>query len=512
MRLDANEVLFGKIYPYIVDDNVTDIKWNGRNLWINDLNKGRYIAKDDDGNPLVLDDEWTEIFTTKLANAMNINFNSSRPSLMAETDELRIQAVHQFVSGEHKMAIAIRKTPSIARLNTKNLVADRYMDTMTHALLPCIIHARLSGAIIGDVGAGKTELEKYLAQFIPEMDGVITVEDTLEMKLSKIYPEKDIYSIKITTKYTAEDAIRDALRLLTKWLILSEARGREIQEVMEAASTGCTALTSIHAENTWEIPDRMVNMAGSGAREDFESNIYAFFDYAIKVKAEITKNGIKRCIDQISFFDRTDGVNSIVVFYKDGKLTGNPLPKRLVEKFEMNNEKEFLDMYHEYFDENNKMIPAAFGIHEITDKEYGKSSQEAKSLSDYDKEDAARKSNQEKSDNTANVQFISSEENKNDPDVLAESLKRYMSVNTGAEMIDADRGREEHGDTLEQENNKQEPRETTGNDKNYAEGLYDELGSERVQDVADSSESDNEDEMENVPTFGAWYANDEDEE
>ena len=35
LTLDKN--LFGKIYPYIEDENVTDIKWNGTTLWINDL-------------------------------------------------------------------------------------------------------------------------------------------------------------------------------------------------------------------------------------------------------------------------------------------------------------------------------------------------------------------------------------------------------------------------------------------------------------------------------------------
>lgn len=352
-KLDITENLFGDLYPYVIDDNVTDIKWNGRTLWINDLRKGRYIAKDRFGNNLRLDDSWLNIFTTKVANSMNVNFNMATPSMQAETDELRIHAVHKFVAGEEKYALAIRKTPSVSRLAKLDLVDEGYVDEITNTILPAMIRSRMSGCVIGDVGAGKTELEKYLCGFIPDTDGIITVEDTLEMKLPKLYPNKDIYSLKISDNYTAVDAIRDALRLLTKWLILSEARGREIVQVMEAASTGCVAMTSIHAENAWDIPDRMMNMAGDESREGFENDIYMFFDYAVKVKAEVTDHGIFRKVDQLCFFSREGNENTITIFYKDGKLTGNPLPKSILEK--MREQTDFITLYNKYF-QNGQLV------------------------------------------------------------------------------------------------------------------------------------------------------------
>lgn len=32
MKLDITEELFGKLYPFIINDNITDIKWNGSQL------------------------------------------------------------------------------------------------------------------------------------------------------------------------------------------------------------------------------------------------------------------------------------------------------------------------------------------------------------------------------------------------------------------------------------------------------------------------------------------------
>ena len=361
--LDEN--FFGLLYPYIVNEKVTDIKWNGRYLWIDDLEKGRNIAYNEDGTPVTLTKEFCERFCKLLSNMVNDNFNTSNPSLKAETPDLRIQAEHSSVSGDSLYAIAIRKTPSVCRLKSDEMVKSGYASEIVNALLPCIIRSHLSSLVIGDVGSGKTEAIKYLCQFIPEVDGVVTVEDTLELRLTTLYPEKDVYSMRVTDNFTAERAIRDALRLLTKWIIISEARGREIKMIMEGASTGCTALTSIHAKNTWEIPDRIMNMAGYDVAAGFENDIFTFFNCAIKIKREVSPKGIKRSIDQITFFSRQGKENFINNFVLNGKLLTDGklsiIPPPILESFELlaakpegTYERKFLSMYKDYLEKEKK--------------------------------------------------------------------------------------------------------------------------------------------------------------
>lgn len=340
MAFEINEELFKELWPFILDDNVTDIKWNGSKLWITDLTKGRYLEEN-----ITLDEEWLKIFTNVIANSVNENFNISKPSLMAETKELRIQAEHESVAGDKKTCIAIRKTPNCSRLANKDLIQEGYANKFIMELLPCLMRARLSGIITGDVGAGKTELEKYLCSYIPDNDPITTVEDTLELKLKALYPKKDIYSMKISDNFTQEDAIKDALRLNTKWLIISESRGRDIARIMEGASSGCVALTSIHAENVWEIPDRIMNMVGGECHHGFENDIYTFFDYAIKVKATYSNKGIKRSIDQICFFDRENKENTICNIVKDGVAVACRIPQHILNKFKEDREIDFLTTY-----------------------------------------------------------------------------------------------------------------------------------------------------------------------
>lgn len=89
-----DEKLFGPLWPFIENDDVTDIRWNGISLWITDLKKGKYCVandysekKENDGKkPLVLTKEFIESFCAKIAISVNENFNLSEPSLKAETD------------------------------------------------------------------------------------------------------------------------------------------------------------------------------------------------------------------------------------------------------------------------------------------------------------------------------------------------------------------------------------------------------------------------------------------
>lgn len=327
MKLELDEKLFKELYPLIIDDNVTDIKWNGRDLWVDDLKKGRYLSD------IKLTNTFLEIFTSRIASSANVHFNVSQPSLQAETDTLRIHAIHPFRTGDHSYILAIRKTPAIARITSDVIVKEGYADELFVLLMKAVINAHISGFVIGEVGAGKTELEKFIASFIPDNESCLTVEDTLEMKLPIIYPYKDISSVKIDEHYDAVQAIRDALRLLTKWLLIAEARGREISTILEGASTGCVVWSTIHTENTWEIPDRIVQMSGVDTdKEAIENNVYMFFNIGIKVKKVINNKGIFRKIDQICFFEREDKENVTVVFMKDGKYTGNKIPPSILER------------------------------------------------------------------------------------------------------------------------------------------------------------------------------------
>lgn len=324
---------YGLLYPYVIEETVTDINWNGKQLWIDDLEKGRYMAAE------VLPGEFVERFATLLANVTNKSFNKMNPVMEIETEELRISIVHQSVA-HSGITISLRKIPAVRRLEKSDMVVNGFCSEPVLDLLIHCITAHCSVAVCGLPGTGKTELLKYLTQYIPAAERAITIEDVLEIHYQKINPNKDCVEMKVAENFTYTEAIKACLRQLPNWIILSEARSTEVRYLLESLSTGASGLTTLHTDDVRNIPDRIKNMAGG--KEDLlriENDTYRYLDVGILLKSKWDEEGVvHRFIDQIGVFERVgrnwkETVNQIVMIVEDGKIVNHDLPQILVRKF-----------------------------------------------------------------------------------------------------------------------------------------------------------------------------------
>lgn len=325
---------YGLLYPYIVDEKVTDINWNGRQLWIDDLIKGRFMA------PEVLSEEFVNRFSSLLSSVVSVPFNKMSPVLEAETEELRISIVHPSVAHSGS-TISLRKIPAVRRLEQDSMVLSGYCSQQIESFLKNCVKAHCNIAICGMPGAGKTELLKYLTKYIPSTERVITIEDTLEIHYQKINPGKDCVEMKVAERFTYTDAIKACLRQLPKWIILSEARSTEVRYLLESLSTGTYGMTTLHTDDVRNIPDRIKNMAeGSLDSDRIVNDTYRFINIGVLVKSAAGEEGeIKRRIDQIGIFDRfgTDllhVVNKVEMMVLEGKVTRFTLPVNIKRRFE----------------------------------------------------------------------------------------------------------------------------------------------------------------------------------
>lgn len=325
---------YGLFYPYIVSEDVTDINWNGRQLWIDDLKKGRYMAGE------LLPDLFVERFASLIASVVSLPFNPMNPVLEAETEELRISIVHGCVTSAG-ITISLRKIPAVRRLRKEQMIREGYCDREVAEFLESCIRAHCNIAICGMPGAGKTELLKYLTTFIPDAERVITIEDNLEIHYGKINPGKDCVEMKVAENFTYTAAIKACLRQLPRWIILSEARSGEVRYLLESLSTGTYGLTTLHTDDVRNIPDRIKNMAGGLVdSERILNDVYRFINIGVLVKSTIGENGkISRRIEQIGAFDRSgnkylQSTNQMVVLLEHGERTGEGMPENLRRRFE----------------------------------------------------------------------------------------------------------------------------------------------------------------------------------
>ncbi len=329
MDLGMNDEYFGKMLPYILNEYVTDIEWDGYCMKIEDLRYGEKIVD------TILDEEFCEVFARRVADRVNKNYNASIPKLEAETNTLRITILHPSVT-MNKTNINLRKIEAKVRMDCESIIEKKYCSVEVLKILEALFRCRCSGIVCGGTGTGKTELLKFGARWIPTLDTIVTLEDTNELKLKQIYPDKFVRSCIVNRHFHYSDGIEYALRANAKWLLMAEARAQEVLQVLEAASTSCAIVTCIHSKDVTQIPDRIDNMIGAGSQGVIskENDVYTFFDYGLKIeKISIENLPPYRYIDQLCIYERIGKENKIHMIVDHGQLTGSPFPLSLLEKF-----------------------------------------------------------------------------------------------------------------------------------------------------------------------------------
>ena len=99
---------FGPLLQFIQDDNVTGVYYNGADVWVDDLTKGRYKSN------ITLTAEFVNQFSTGITDLVSKPFDRYNPLLKAEVDALRISSIHERVAGVGR-CISIRKMPIILK-------------------------------------------------------------------------------------------------------------------------------------------------------------------------------------------------------------------------------------------------------------------------------------------------------------------------------------------------------------------------------------------------------------
>ncbi|MGN0672812.1 MAG: ATPase, T2SS/T4P/T4SS family [Anaerovoracaceae bacterium] len=331
---------FGPLLPYIKDINVTDINYNGSDVWIEDLNRGRYKATVTDPAtgkvvPLELSSDFVRQLCTRIANVVSQAFNKYDNLLEAETDTLRVSIIHNSVA-RTGISISIRKTPAIRRLTAERILSENYCSPeILRFLVNCIL-GKMNMVFCGLPGTGKTELLKFLTQYISYDQKVITIEDNLEIHYRDINPGSNCVELKVNDEqFDYTKAIKASLRQNPQWVILSEARSREVKYLLEAFSTGLHGLTTIHTDDTRKIPDRIKNMMqDSYAASHLENDVYTFFNIGVLLRKRVEPDGaVRRFIDQICIFDRDNEMNTKNLIVDGGRIISRNLPANIKKKF-----------------------------------------------------------------------------------------------------------------------------------------------------------------------------------
>ncbi len=317
---------FGPLNEYLLNDDITDISYsNGGQVWLKTLSRGIFRVE----NPAI-NNSFMEKLAFQCSNVMGKTFNMAHPFLDAESAELRLNFVHDSVA-KNGIAVVVRKTPAKIRLEKEKILSENYITLDIHDFLEQCVLGHCNIIVCGETGSGKTEFVKYLASKTKENEKIITIEDTLELHLDRIFPHRDIVAMKTNNIASYSDVLVTCMRQNPKWILLSEVRSAEaVMAVRNSISSGHYILSTIHADKAASIPNRMYSLLETNQDIDqFLKSIYRYIQIGVYIRGyqdKVTKRFVREIAEVTEFYVTKDNMAEYNTIYRkttEGKVHRN---------------------------------------------------------------------------------------------------------------------------------------------------------------------------------------------
>ena len=324
MDAEFQQVDFGPLQQFLDNDDITDISYsNGGQVWLKTLTKGVYRVENTG-----IDNALVEKIAFQCANTMGKAFNMANPFLDAESAELRLNFVHDSIA-KNGVALLVRKTPAKIRLQKEKIIEDDYIRLDIHDFLMKCVEGHCNILVSGETGSGKTEFVKYLAAHTKENEKLITIEDTLELHLDRIFPTRDIVAMKTNNIASYSDVLVTCMRQNPRWILLSEVRSAEaVMAVRNSISSGHNILSTIHADKAESIPNRLYSLLESNIDlEQFLRSIHRYVQLGVHIKGYYSTERQKfhrEIAEVVEFYVTEDNEPKSNILFKktpDGRVT-----------------------------------------------------------------------------------------------------------------------------------------------------------------------------------------------
>ena len=185
-------------------------------------------------------------------------------------DGKRICAVHKSVCGTRGPLLTIR-VPRVQEATLESLVSYQVAPPLIVNYLAALTRTvEHTFVVSGETGTGKTTLMRCLGTQFRADEAIIGVEDTPELNYQHPY-YRSLVSRTANTEgvgeVTLQEHIRTTLRLCPTRVILGEMRTPEAAEAfLEAAQTGHSGMSTVHARNARETLTRLESLLGRAQR------------------------------------------------------------------------------------------------------------------------------------------------------------------------------------------------------------------------------------------------------
>jgi len=299
--------------PFIEDPTISDIALvDYNNIQIKKRGK-RYLSKITFRTPNHFNSFITHIVRLNHVDLSDKNpdktFMDTRTSAAAR---MRFVYSQEYINAKGEPSLVIRKVPT-TKYTIEQLVDLGMMDYNTAAYLVTKVREGASIVFTGTMASGKTTLMNTLLDFIRHDKRGLVIQENDELfsnthpllQFQVIRPSED-GSMKFDLRYLATYGLLMDL----EYFVISEIKGKECEQFIEAAYTNTIPWTSVHSPSA---EDGLPRLASLGVTEHFGEKeqlrkLATGIDLVVYLE--------KFCIEEISEVKGWDTVNQKVLYKK----------------------------------------------------------------------------------------------------------------------------------------------------------------------------------------------------
>lgn len=255
MSVPVEGPLAGPLQTLLDSPGVTDVLVNGpHDVWV-DRGTGLELTDIDLG-----DAARVRALAVRLAAAGGARLDDASPVVDARLPSgVRLHAVLPPLAAKCT-AISLR-VPRVGSLQLTELVRVGTVAPQLEPVLRALVAHRANLLVTGATGTGKTTLLAALLALVDPRERIVVVEEAVELEPDHphvVHLAARRANVEGVGAVGLDQLVRAALRMRPDRIVLGEARGAELREVLAALTTGHDGgCATLHAGSASQVPARL---------------------------------------------------------------------------------------------------------------------------------------------------------------------------------------------------------------------------------------------------------------